>query len=272
MSAPDLAGLLEPVRALAEEAGRRILAVYEKEFEVWHKADDSPLTAADQASHRVIVETLQRLTPAIPILSEEGLLADYAERRQWQRYWLIDPLDGTKEFVKRNGEFTVHIALIEDHQPVLGVVHAPVWATTWFAARGIGAFRSRAGDTVRLTAGPAEEPLVAVVSRSHRDERTNALLERLPSLETVSVGSSLKFCLVADGDADLYPRFGPTSEWDTAAAQCVVEQAGGCVVTLDFQPLRYNTKSSLLNPDFLVLGDPSHDWRPLLEGLHGETR
>lgn len=203
MSAPDLAGLLEPVRALAEEAGRRILAVYEKEFEVWHKADDSPLTAADQASHRVIVETLQRLTPAIPILSEEGLLADYAERRQWQRYWLIDPLDGTKEFVKRNGEFSVNIALVENGFPILGVVHAPVTGLTY-----VGTPRSRhtAAAAWRYDAEGAAHPIhsrapdstgvTVMVSRSHANAPTlefiAALEERFGTVETLPRGSAIK--------------------------------------------------------------------------------
>jgi 3'(2'), 5'-bisphosphate nucleotidase len=272
MTETDLQALLAPVRTLAEDAGRRILDVYEGAFEVRHKQDDSPLTAADDVSHRTISEGLQRLTPDIPILSEEGRLVPFSERRHWQRYWLIDPLDGTKEFIKRNGEFTVNIALIERHAPVLGVVHAPVQATTWHAARGVGAFRDRRGESVRLRTRPVAEPLVAVVSRSHGDDRTKTLLARLSPLETLSVGSSLKFCLVAEGRADLYPRFGPTSEWDTAAAQCVVEQAGGRVVKVDLEALRYNTKESLLNPDFVVFGDGGRDWRSPLEGLHGEDR
>jgi 3'(2'), 5'-bisphosphate nucleotidase len=272
MTELNLQGLLEPVRALAREAGRCILDVYDGEFEVEQKADESPLTAADRASHQAIVAGLQQLTPEIPILSEEGWLADFAERRHWQSYWLIDPLDGTKEFIKRNGEFTVNIALIERHMPVLGVVHAPVRGTTWYAARGLGAYREQDGELSTLRTRPLATPPVAVVSRSHRGDRVDALLERLQSPETVSVGSSLKFCIVAEGAADFYPRFGPTSEWDTAAAHCVVEQAGGQVVKVDLQPLRYNTKPSLLNPDFLVFGDGGRDWRPLVEGLHGEER
>lgn len=272
MSELDLQGLLPSVVAIAEEAGRQIMAIYGDGFEVWHKDDDSPLTAADQASHKTIMDSLRQLTPDIPILSEEGSIASYAERRAWRRYWLIDPLDGTKEFIKRNGEFTVNIALIADHAPVLGVVHAPVQATSWYGAHGAGALRTRAGQTAPIHTRPAGESLVAMVSRSHRGDRVDALLARLTAPETLSVGSSLKFCLVAEGSADIYPRFGPTSEWDTAAAQCVVEQAGGCVVKLDLQPLRYNTKESLLNPDFMVFGDCRHDWAALLEGLHGEDR
>src|SRR5690606_7147017 len=181
MSAPDLAGLLEPVRALAEEAGRRILAVYEKEFEVWHKADDSPLTAADQASHRVIVETLQRLTPAIPILSEEGLLADYAERRQWQRYWLVDPLDGTKEFIKRNGEFTVNIALIDRGEAVLGAVYVPVQDVLYGGLRDGGAWKLTQDRRERIAVGrllAQGKALRVVASRSHKDTKLATWIEQ----------------------------------------------------------------------------------------------
>lgn len=257
---------------IAEAAGARIMTVYQSDFQVVQKEDDSPLTAADRASHSTIIEGLAELTPDIPVLSEEGAHAPFAERRQWRRYWLIDPLDGTREFIKRNGEFTVNIALIEDHRPVIGVVHAPALGTTYYGSLGGGASRTRAGVTEAIRTRPLQHPLTAVVSRSHRGDRIDALLARLPEHSTASVGSSLKFCMVAEGAADLYPRFGPTSEWDTAAAQCVVEAAGGQVTKVDLSPLRYNTKESLLNPDFLVIGDPSYDWASLLEGLTGEER
>jgi 3'(2'), 5'-bisphosphate nucleotidase len=155
---------------------------------------------------------------------------------------------------------------------VLGVVHAPAQSTSWYAAREAGSFKAENGEITLLKTRAVADPMVVMVSRSHRGERVDALLQRLESVETQSVGSSIKFCLVAEGSADLYPRFGPTSEWDSAAAQCVVEQAGGRVTTLDLQPLRYNTKESLLNPDFMVFGDDGYDWAKLLEGLHGETR
>lgn len=272
MNQAELQRLLPAVADIAEDAGRRIMTIYEAGFEVWRKDDDSPLTAADQAAHHVISQALQQLTPALPILSEEGRIPDFDQRRLWDCYWLLDPLDGTKEFIKRNGEFTVNIALIVNGAPLLGVVYAPVKQTNWYAAAGLGAFRRQHGQDSAIHVRPLAQPPVAMVSRSHRDSAVDTLLARLPDAETLPVGSSLKFCLVAEGSADLYPRFGPTSEWDTAAAQCVVEQAGGVVVTLAFQPLRYNSKPSLLNPDFMVFGDPHHDWASLLEGLHGETR
>jgi|SRR5690625_3633887 len=273
MTMEDRQQLLTAVATIAENAGQRIMEIYEDGFEVWHKVDDSPLTAADQASHQVIAQALSQITPNIPLLSEEGRIPDFSERRQWQRYWLIDPLDGTKEFINRNGEFTVNIALIEAGAPVLGVVYAPARSTNWYAAAGVGAFRRVVGQAEQpIATRAAAQPMVVLASRSHRNDAVNALLDRLETPEVLGIGSSLKFCLVADGSADFYPRFGPTSEWDTAAAHCVVEQAGGAVVNLDFEPLRYNSKESLLNPDFLVFGDPHHDWSTLLEGLHGESR
>jgi 3'(2'), 5'-bisphosphate nucleotidase len=268
MDAEHRGRLAESLTALAEEAGERIMRVYQQDFAVETKADKSPLTAADRASHDHILARLRELTPTLPVLSEEGGLPDYDSRRQWPLYWLVDPLDGTKEFVKKNGEFTVNIALMEQGQPVLGIVHAPVLKTTYIGNRDDGAFRIIDGvrmpiRTRRLPTGP----LMVVVSRSHRGAAVDRLLERLPPHDTLSVGSSLKFCLVAEGKADLYPRFGPTSEWDTAAAQCVVEAAGGCVTGVDLRPLTYNAKASLLNQDFLVFGDQGWDLNPFLDGF-----
>jgi 3'(2'), 5'-bisphosphate nucleotidase len=202
------------------------------------------------------------LTPDIPVLSEESSSIEWNERRGWERYWLVDPLDGTREFVKRNGEFTVNIALIEHHAPVLGVVLVPVSGELYYGVAGDGAFlESAPGGLPRPIETRVAAQVVRVAgSRSHGSERQAALLAHLGAHTLVPVGSSLKFCMVARGDADLYLRLGPTSEWDTAAAQCVVEQAGGAVVDLAGAPLRYNTKESLLNPEFLTLGDVSVDW------------
>ncbi|HEX4872155.1 MAG TPA: 3'(2'),5'-bisphosphate nucleotidase CysQ [Nevskiaceae bacterium] len=264
------AALLDPVLDIAVAAGRRILEVYERapaDQGLQTKDDASPLTAADLAAHRHIVAALAALTPALPVLSEEAADIDYALRRQWTRYWLVDPLDGTKEFLKRNGEFTVNIALIDERgAPVLGVVHAPVLGQSWLAAVGRGAETVDArGRRAIQTRRPVPARPTLVASKSHRDAALEALLARAPEHEAISRGSSLKFCQVAEGSADLYPRTGPTSEWDTAAGQCVVEQAGGQVLALpDLQPLRYNRKPSLLNPLFAVIGDPAHPWQPLL--------
>ena len=254
-------------RVLARRAGAAILEVYASSFAVETKSDNSPLTAADMASHRVIVDGLRELTPDIPVLSEESRGIDWDERRKWERYWLVDPLDGTREFVKRNGEFTVNIALIENHVPVLGVVLLPVTGESYYGVAGEGAFlESGPGALPRpITTRPAATIPVVAGSRSHSNERQVAILGNLGDHRLVSVGSSIKFCMVARGDADLYLRLGPTSEWDTAAAQCVVEQAGGAVVDLQGAPLRYNTKDSLLNPEFLTIGDASVDWLSKLQ-------
>lgn len=260
------APLLDAVLAIAQDAGNAILAVYTTEFTVDTKSDDSPLTQADLAAHRIIVDGLRAIDAAIPILSEEGSDAERADRRSWSRFWLVDPLDGTKEFVNRNGEFTVNIALIEDGVPVLGVVHAPALGTSYLAAQGVGAFREDAGKRQPIRTRTAPETPSFVVSRSHRDDALETLLQKLPTHQAVSTGSSLKFCLVAEGAADLYPRTGPTSEWDTGAGQCVAEVAGARVATLpDMQPMRYNERDTLLNPGFVVIGDRDADWVDALE-------
>lgn len=252
--------------ALARAAGAAIMAVYARDFAVEAKADASPLTEADMAAHHLIVAGLQALDAHIPVLSEESAAIAWDVRRQWQRYWLVDPLDGTREFVKRNGEFTVNIALIDGDAPVFGVVYAPALDELVYATRGGGAFLRQAhGDIALACRRPASTPLRVAASRSHLDERTQAMLARMGGSEHFGLGSSLKFLRIAQGRADVYPRFGPTSEWDTAAAQCVLEAAGGVVLGLDGQPLRYNQKDSLLNPDFIALGDSRLPWQ---EWLH----
>ncbi|MBT2968285.1 MAG: 3'(2'),5'-bisphosphate nucleotidase [gamma proteobacterium symbiont of Ctena orbiculata] len=257
---------LDELLRLAQQAGNAILDIYNTEFEVETKEDKSPLTAADKAAHNIIVSTLEGLTPDIPVLSEESSAIPYETRRQWQRYWLIDPLDGTREFIKRNGEFTVNIALIEGGSPTLGVVHAPVLNTTYYGVSGSGAWKKEADQpahSIHVTEQRSQPTRVAG-SRSHAGDSLLRFLENLGDHELVSMGSSLKLCLVAEGRADIYPRLGPTSEWDTAAAQAVVEAAGGQVTTLDLQPLAYNAKDSLLNPHFLVFGDRATNWSEFL--------
>jgi len=262
----DHRSLIEPIVALAEEAGRAILEVYSTDFEVQSKTDESPLTQADLASHRCIVAALENLTPDVPIISEESGLPDFEVRGQWQRYWLIDPLDGTREFVNRNGEFTVNIALIDSNRPVFGVVHVPVQGKTYTGCEGDGAkLRNggRAPEVIRVATTSGSRVRV-VGSRSHRGASLDAYLAALGDYDMVPMGSSLKFCVVAEGGADIYPRLGPTSEWDTAAAQAVVEQAGGRVVTLDGKPMKYNAKADILNPHFMVIGAADRDWLALL--------
>ncbi len=254
--------LLKNIEQTAIKAGNAILEVYNSaDFGIEIKSDDSPLTKADLAAHNVIVADLKKYTPEVPILSEESAEISFDERKQWNKYWLVDPLDGTKEFIKRNGEFTVNIALIEDGNPILSVVYVPVQEISYTAAKGYGAFKSQAGNRTQInTHKPARIRPVVVGSRSHISEEVKLYLDKLGDHDMTSMGSSLKFCLVAEGKADLYPRLGLTSEWDTAAAQCIVEQAGGRVVTLDNEALQYNTKDSLLNPHFIVYGDESIHW------------
>lgn len=260
------AALVDSVAQIAGRAGAAILEVYATDFDVDAKDDQSPLTQADMAAHRSIVRELRELTPDLPILSEEAGLPDFGERAKWERYWLVDPLDGTREFVKRNGEFTVNIALIDAHRPVLGVVHIPVMGRTYVGCEGYGAeVRARDGTKTAIkVAIESASPVRVVGSRSHRGASLDAFLEKLTDFEMVPMGSSLKFCLVAEGAADVYPRLGPTSEWDTAAAQAVVEQAGGAVLRLDGTPLKYNEKDDILNPHFVVVGPQDHDWLGIL--------
>jgi len=267
MTEIDPGAFIEDIVQISVEAGKAILRVYEQDFEVVQKDDESPLTQADLASHRIICDALARLTPDIPVLSEESTEIDYSTRAQWRQYWLVDPLDGTREFVNRNGEFTVNIALIRDHDPILGVVHVPVSGVTYTGLVGNEARRQAADGSVRSIGIrlPCADPVVVVGSRSHANPRLMEFLGQIGDCELVSMGSSLKFCLLAEGKADFYPRLGPTSEWDTAAAHAVVLAAGGKIITLDGKPLRYNTKKSLLNPEFLVIADDSKDWLRVFE-------
>jgi len=263
----DLA-LFEPVVALARQAGRAILEVYRTDFSVEAKEDRSPLTQADMRSHRIIIEGLAALTPDVPALSEESWEIPFSTRSQWKEYWLVDPLDGTKEFVKRNGEFTVNIALIRDHRAVLGAVHVPVQDKSYYGCAGHGAFL-RDGDCDPVAIHAAKRgsgPVKVVGSRSHPSASLQEYLKHLGPHEILPMGSSLKLCLVAEGKADIYPRLGPTSEWDTAAAQAVVEAAGGSVTDTRGAPLLYNTKDDILNPHFLVFGDSSQDWTAHVPG------
>ena len=260
---------------IADTAADRIMRIYQTDFQVDRKEDESPLTAADLASHDAICHGLRALTPQLPILSEESAAVPFAERKTWNCYWLVDPLDGTKEFISRNGEFTVNIALIEQGRPVLGVVCVPARHASFYAAAGQGAWRrSEDGAVQRIHCRRTSARHFAVAgSRSHASPAQERFFSALgPGTEIVSMGSSLKFCLVAEGRVDIYPRFGPTSEWDTAAAQCVVEEAGGIVTDTGLQPLRYNSKTEYLNPHFLVIGDPEFDWQAYLAPLVSDGR
>lgn len=262
---------LETVIAIAKDAGTAIMEVYATDFDVVKKEDTSPLTQADLAAHQVIVSALNKLTPHIPVLSEESESIPFEIRSAWQTYWLIDPLDGTREFVKRNGEFTVNIALIHQHQPVMGVVYAPVPELLYFATQAHGAYKqSKTTPTqnIKTKTLNLKQPVIAG-SRSHTDQNMLCFLQNLENSigttpELISMGSSLKICMIADGAADVYPRLGPTSEWDTAAAHCVLKEAGGDIVDLAGVTLRYNTKHSLLNPFFFATCSNQHNWSQYL--------
>jgi 3'(2'), 5'-bisphosphate nucleotidase len=256
-SPSHLAELMPQVTALAREAGSAIMAIYDGEHPaVDYKHDKSPLTQADIASHSIVLAGLTRLTPDWPILSEESAEISFDRRSAWRHFWMVDPLDGTKEFLNRNGEFTVNIALIEVNAPILGVVFAPAIDRMYFAARGVGAFKLVAQVTSQIRAIRNDSSATRViVSRSHEDK-----LDRFTGVhsqcEFIAMGSSLKFCLVAEGAAHLYPRIGPTMEWDTAAAHCILEVAGGSIADMDGLPLTYN-KPKLLNPGFLAKASPT---------------
>ena len=263
--------LLDAVALIARDAARAILEVYGTDFTVTLKDDRSPLTEADKRAHTIIQAGLRALDAAIPVLSEEAAPEQSSERRSWQRYWLVDPLDGTKEFLKRNGEFTVNIALVIGHRAELGVVLAPALGRLYFGAVGLGAWRQDGDELPEpiYVERIAKAPLRVVGSRSHE---TGALADYLAALgpHTVTpMGSSLKICLIAEGAADLYPRLGPTSEWDTAAAQAILESAGGRMIDSSGQPLRYNSKDDLLNPHFFAFGDQRRDWLAPIQSSRG---
>ncbi len=262
--------LLSSVGKVAQSAGEAILKIYREGFNVSEKADSTPVTEADIAAHRCIVSGLRDLTPEIPVLSEEGDCIPYEERRHWPCYWLIDPLDGTRQFVKQNSEFTVNIALIKDGEPVLGVIWAPVMRILYYAAKGCGAFKLYFAiyRKERIKTRAFSDNCITVAgNRGYKSKYFQQFIANIDRpYKLMIMGSSLKSCLIAEGGADVYARFGPTGEWDTAAAQCIVEEAGGMVTDLQMRPLRYNTKDSLLNPDFLVFGDRSVDWQSYLPG------
>lgn len=262
---PD-AALLREVRNIAALAGEATLQIYRDGYTVDSKADGTPVTEADRTADELIRNRLTDLAPDVSIISEESVAPGFQTRSAWRRLWLVDPLDGTREFVRGTGEFTVNIALIDNHRPVLGVVLAPSRGICWYAAVGLGAWRCEQGQAVRAIHSrrfPGSGAAVAC-SKSRGNETMNAFISRLPDAAVYRVGSSIKSCLVAEGAADVYPCFSVTSEWDTAAAQCVLEQAGGGLLDLHMSPLGYNCRESLDNPPFLAVGDIGHDWRALL--------
>ncbi|MCL6271159.1 3'(2'),5'-bisphosphate nucleotidase CysQ [Sansalvadorimonas sp. 2012CJ34-2] len=265
--------LTDSLKELCRKAGDAILAVYDNnEISVTQKSDNSPITDADRKAHRIITDGLEQITRDIPVISEEGTIPPFEERSGWYRYWLVDPLDGTKEFIARTDEFTVNIALIEDGSPILGFVYSPVNQACYYGGPAMhGAWRqvaSKAPEAIQTRPCAPENLLNVAVSRRHgRDQLVdliNRFEQRFSEVHLIVAGSSLKGMLVAEGTLDIYPRRGPTSEWDTAAQQAIVEAAGGKVLDVELNPLRYNQKDSLINPSFYVLGDPAAEWESLL--------
>lgn len=259
-------GMVQELCRLSEKAGSESMRFYKGQVSVALKNDSSPLTEADRAAHDLLMRFLPGVIPGVPVVSEESESSVHHFAHRADRFWLVDPLDGTKEFLKGTGEFTVNIALVQKGRPILGVIHAPVLGLTYFADPEGGAFRQNHNQTpVRLRVQrPAPERLRVVASKDHAGPLVKAMLARMPDAELKSMGSSLKFCLVAEGNADLYLRDVPTMEWDTAAAQCIVEAAGGRICTLDGEPLRYG-KPGLKNPSIITMGDSDLPWPSLAE-------
>jgi len=256
------AQLTQEALSVAHLAGNRILEVYAADYDVSFKQDQTPVTTADLAAHDLIVDHLQKLEPQYPVLSEESECISYKERTRWSTYWLVDPLDGTREFLRRNGEFSVNIALIHHNRPIAGVIVAPVLGIAYFATQGAGAFK-QLGDAPATEIHVRSAPNLITVARSRSPvtgPRLQKFLDGLGRHDEIPMGSALKSCLVAEGVADVYARLGPTGEWDTAAAQCIVEEAGGHIRDVNSQKLTYNMRESLINPNFLVFGDDQIDW------------
>lgn len=261
-----LSELLEKVNACAVQAGDAILKIYNDPaaWNVKEKIDDSPLTAADIAAHHIICDCLEKLTPEFPVLSEESEAVAHQERLSWNTFWLVDPLDGTKEFVSRTGEFTVNIALIHQHEPVLGVVYVPVTGVLYFASQDQGAFKTEQNGIRKISVRAIQTPIKIVASRRHGGEQLGHLLKKIErqfgEYETTHLGSSLKICILAEGGADLYPRLGPTSEWDTAAAAAILRAAGGELLAPNYLPMRYNESENIVTPAFYAVGDKNQEW------------
>lgn len=267
---PDLSHHLPAVIDIARTAGQLILDIYQtKQYEAYTKSDSTPVTSADLAAHKFIVEKLSELTPDIPVLSEEAADISLEQRSQWNRYWLVDPLDGTQEFIARSGDFATIIALIENNRPIMGVVYGPVSGVTYYAYKGKGAWKiPDMSESVRITThkhqGP-QQPIAIAISRRQDINRITDRMSSAWNYDLVPLGSAaLKACLVAEGAVDCYLRLGPTGEWDTAATQCIVEEAGGRILSTLLEPLSYNERDTLENPNFIVLGDEQLPWHDIL--------
>ncbi|RDV24867.1 3'(2'),5'-bisphosphate nucleotidase [Alteromonas aestuariivivens] len=263
--------LLQLAKRVAVEAGQAVLAIYDKgDFESYQKDDDSPVTSADYLANDIINQRLREATPDIPILSEENQHASLAERQTWDRYWLIDPIDGTQEFIARSGDFAVNIALIEHNEPVIGVIFWPPGQSLYYASKGQGAYKESPGENRRIHVRKLQDPrqstvMIAISRRQARSKVMNRLCAKRV-YQTLPLGScSLKACFIAEGKADVFMRLGITGEWDTGACQCIVSEAGGQILAADFEPLTYNQRNSLENPDFVVMGDQRVPWRDIIQ-------
>lgn len=267
----DFSHLLPSVIEISRSAGQLILDIYEnKEYEAFTKADETPVTTADLAAHKFIDEKLSALTPDIPVLSEEAADISLEQRSQWDRYWLVDPLDGTQEFIARSGDFATIIALIENNKPVMGVVYAPVSGVTYYAYEGKGAWKiPEMSESVRIKTLTHEVEHQTIAIAISRRQNINKITNRMSpawNYDLVPLGSAaLKACLVAEGAVDCYLRLGPTGEWDTAATQCIVQEAGGRILSTKLEPLSYNERETLENPNFIVLGDEHLPWDEMLK-------
>lgn len=267
----DLSHLLPQVIEIARSAGQMILEIYEKkQYEAYTKSDETPVTSADIAAHKLITERLSELTPDIPVLSEEDADISLEQRAQWERYWLVDPLDGTQEFIARSGDFATIIALVDNNKPTMGVVYGPVSGVTYYAYSGKGAWKiPDMSDSVKIHTHKHEQPGQSIAIAISRRQDINRITSRMSSAwnyDLIPLGSAaLKACLVAEGAVDCYLRLGPTGEWDTAATQCIVEEAGGRILSTQLEPLSYNERETLENPNFIVLGDVDLPWNEILQ-------
>ncbi|HHX8498219.1 3'(2'),5'-bisphosphate nucleotidase CysQ [Vibrio diabolicus] len=267
----DLSHLLPQVIEIARSAGQMILEIYEKkQYEAYTKSDETPVTSADIAAHKLITERLSELTPDIPVLSEEDADISLEQRAQWERYWLVDPLDGTQEFIARSGDFATIIALVDNNKPTMGVVYGPVSGVTYYAYSGKDAWKiPDMSDSVKIHTHKHEQPGQSIAIAISRRQDINRITSRMSSAwnyDLVPLGSAaLKACLVAEGAVDCYLRLGPTGEWDTAATQCIVEEAGGRILSTQLEPLSYNERETLENPNFIVLGDADLPWNEILQ-------
>ncbi|GAB55392.1 3'(2'), 5'-bisphosphate nucleotidase [Glaciecola punicea ACAM 611] len=271
MMSQSLSDLLEIAKQAATKAGIEVLAIYDKgDFQEYQKEDESPVTSADYCANEIIMEMLARLTPNIPIMSEESPIPALKDRANWTRYWLIDPIDGTQEFIARSGDFAINIALIEDHQPVIGVIYWPCGESLYFASKESGAYKRCSRETkpisVRRFSVPSEDVIMIAISRRQSREKIFERLSDKRSYQTLPAGScSLKACFIAEGAADVFLRLGATGEWDTGASQCIINEAGGAIMAATFDPITYNQRESVTNPDFVVLGDKRVAWNSVIQ-------